>query len=66
MHDGAFLSTTLSRSIAKGFQSKSCCVFKIKIPPESRVIPMIPITRYSAEVEILLPGDREVLDVQKV
>jgi len=69
--DPSFLSTTLSKEIARSFvenNSRKCCMYRWKIPVGSRVLPMIPITRYFAEQEILLPrgSNRETYTVSLV
>ena len=52
--DASFASTTLSKEIAQSFVEK-CCVHHLRIPIGTKMVPLIPITRYFAEQEILLP-----------
>jgi len=60
--DKAYMSTTLDKEIALGFADAAtkCCVLTIPIHPGSRVVPMMPVTRYAAELEILLPREYRV------
>lgn len=54
--DEAYLSTTLSPSIAADFgRGKKGCVAELRVPSGRKVLPLLNITRYPAELEILLP-----------
>ena len=54
--NASYTSTTLAKQVAKNFTGPSgCCIRSIRIPAGTHVVPMLPITRYSGELEILLP-----------
>ena len=57
MKDPSFISTSLSESVAKDFYNpqEKCCVTTFLLPTGSCVVPMLPITRYWGEYEVLLP-----------
>lgn len=58
LKDPSFVSTTLGKDIARGFvmnDPQKCCVYRFDIPVGSRVLPLIGISRYFGEQEILLP-----------
>lgn len=59
--DPAYISTTLSNKIASSFVDRDdlkCCVYRFTLPIGSKMLPMMPVTRYSAEQEVLLPRHR--------
>jgi len=55
--DPAYLSTTLSKQVATDFtdDKTDCCVTRITVKQGSQVIPLLGITRYRSELEVLLP-----------
>jgi hypothetical protein len=56
--DPSYLSTTLSKAIARNFVSRDtqkCCVYRIEIPVGSHMLPIFCASRYWVEQEILLP-----------
>lgn len=57
LHDAAFSSTTLSRKVAQGFmdETRKCCVHTIRVPKGTHVLPVMLISRYYGELELLLP-----------
>ncbi len=57
IRDAGYVSTSVRRDIAQGFASKKkkCCLQQIKVPAGTRVVPLIFVSRYYAEQEILLP-----------
>jgi hypothetical protein len=56
LNHASYISTSLSPEVASTFvdERTRCCVCSINIPPGERVVPLLFITRYRAEVEILL------------
>jgi len=50
-----YVSTTLDKSIACGFARKKGCIIAIPLEIGSRVLPLLTVTRYWAEQEVLLP-----------
>lgn len=46
--------------MAKNFagKSKRGCVVQLRVPGERRALPLLTITRYYGELEVLLPRDR--------
>ncbi len=56
--DCGYISTTANKNIALKFnanKTKVCCLFEIYIPKGSHVLPIVDISNYSDEMEILLP-----------
>lgn len=51
-----YISTSLSKAVAEEFvdEDTKCCLQTIDLPAGARVLPMFMITRYEAELEILL------------
>jgi hypothetical protein len=62
----AFTSTSLHKDIAADFTKKTskCYIYKFTIPKGTKVLPLLSITRYFAELEILLPHGK-VFDVRR-
>jgi hypothetical protein len=57
-----FISTTMDKGIAKDFSGKTCCFYKILVPPgDYSVLPLKSISEFPEEEEILLaPGSIQI------
>lgn len=55
--DPAFVSTSFNKSVVKDFvdRENQCCIMQYTIPKGSQVLPVMTLTRYEAEMEVLLP-----------
>ena len=53
--DPAYVSTSLSAKQAKHFAGKSCCMQVARLKQGCRAIPLMCVSRYPVELEILLP-----------
>lgn len=50
-----YVSTSLSKYIADSFAGNNCCLFTIRLPKGSSVLPILSFSKYPTEQEILLP-----------
>lgn len=63
--DKAYISTTLDKQIAQKFSGYKCCLYKIRVPKGTSVVPLSLNSPRTNQVEVLLPRDGEYTIVNK-
>lgn len=63
--DKAYISTTLDKQLAQKFSGYKCCLYKIRVPKGTKVIPVSLTSHHSNNVEVLLPRDGQYTIVNK-